>query len=228
MKFESLKIICIKGFELYLNNLKTVDIIFQSIPNDSQKLFFTTIFNNKLQEFMNKYMKEPIKIKADLQPAKFNVDQFCMFYPRETNKLNLFEDLLSTWYFGRRVIIFANTIETVEKIWEYFKNIDNNYPALYIHSGFTQIQKEQALNEIENARCLICDDSVLEYIDLEDFYTFINYDLPYDLKTYHKRMCLNGLLKHECSVIYIVSKEEEKLLDKLFLKFRMEFNYFHV
>ena len=35
LKFESLKIICIKGFELYLNNLKTVDVIFQSIPNDS-------------------------------------------------------------------------------------------------------------------------------------------------------------------------------------------------
>ena len=103
-------------------------------------------------------------------------------------------------------IIFANTIETVEKIWEYYKN--NNFSALYIHSGFTQIQKEQALNEIENARVLICDDSVLEYIDLEDFYTFINYDLPYDLKTCHKRMCLNGLHKHECSVIYIVSKEE--------------------
>ena len=154
---------------------------------------------------MNKYMKEPIKIKADLQPTKYNVEQLYISYFRITNKLNLIDYILLTRNLGRHYIIFANTIETVEKNSEYFNDYSS---AIYIHSGFTQIQKEQALNEIENARVLICDDSVLEYIDLEDFYTFINYDLPYDLKTCHKRMCLNGLLKHECSVIYIVSKEE--------------------
>ena len=121
MKFESLKIICIKGFELYLNNLKTVDIIFQYIPIDSQKLFFTTIFNNKLQEFMNKYMKEPIKIKADLQPPKFNVEQFYIFYhPRTTNKLRIYyqqgileEDILFLQIQMKQLKKFGNIITII-------------------------------------------------------------------------------------------------------------------
>ena len=207
LKFESLKIICIKGFEFYLDDLKTIELIFQSIPKDSQKLIFTTYFDYKFQRFIDKFMNEPIKIKAELQPTKQNVKYYCIPYSCRTNKLNLIEYLLSTRYFGKRYIIFANTNETVEKIWEYYNN--NNFPALYIHSGFTQIQKEQALNEIENARVLICEDSVLEYIDLEDFHTFINYDIPYNLKTCYKRMCLNTLLKHKCSVINIVTTPEE-------------------
>ena len=222
LKFKFLKIICIKWFELYLDNLKTVDIIFQYIPIDSQKLFFTTIFNNKLHEFMNKFMNEPIKIKADLQPTKYNVEQLYISYFRITNKLNLIDYILLTRNLGRQYIIFANTIETVEKISEYFNDYSS---AIYIHSGFTQIQKEQALKEIENARALICDDSVLEYIDLEKFSTFINYDLPYDLKTCHKRMCLNISLQHKCSVINIVTTpEEEKYLYGLSSKFNIDIN----
>ena len=45
LKFESLKIICIKGFELYLNNLKTVDVIFQSIPNDLLQYLIINFMN---------------------------------------------------------------------------------------------------------------------------------------------------------------------------------------
>ena len=213
LKIESLKIICIKGFEFYLDDLKTIELIFQSIPNDSQKLFFTTLFDNKLQEFMNKFMIEPIKIKAELQPKKQNVKCYCIPYSCRTNKLNLIEYLLSTRYFGKRYIIFANTNETVEKIWEYYNN--NNFPALYIHSGFTQIQKEQALNEIENARVLICDDSVLEYIDLEDFYFIINYDFSESLRISQRCLCLTNRLKNECTVFNIVTtpKEKERLIE---------------
>ena len=223
LKIESLKIICIKGFEFYLDDLKTIELIFQSIPKDSQKLIFTTYFDYKFQRFIDKFMNEPIKIKAELQPTKQNVKCYCIPYSCRTNKLDLIEYLLSTRYFGKRYIIFVNTIETIEKIWEFYNK--NNCPALYIHSGFTQIQKEQALNEIEYARVLICDDSVLEYIDLEDFYTFINYDLPYDLKTCHKRMCLNISLQHKCSVINIVTTpEEEKYLYGLSSKFNIDIN----
>ena len=172
--------------------------------------------------FRSKFMNEPIKIKADLQPTKYNVEQLYISYFRITNKLNLIDYILLTRNLGRQYIIFANTIETVEKISEYFNDYSS---AIYIHSGFTQIQKEQALKEIENARALICDDSVLEYIDLEKFSTFINYDLPYDLKTCHKRMCLNISLQHKCSVINIVTTpEEEKYLYGLSSKFNIDIN----
>ena len=221
LKIESLKIICIKGFEFYLDDLKTIELIFQSIPNDSQKLFFTTLFDNKLQEFMNKFMIEPIKIKAELQPKKQNVKCYCIPYSCRTNKLDLIEYLLSTRYFGKRYIIFVNTIETIEKIWEFYNK--NNCPALYIHSGFTQIQKEQALNEIEYARVLICDDSVLEYIDLEDFYFIINYDFSESLRISQRCLCLTNRLKNECIVYNIVTTpEEENHLYRLLSKFNIK------
>ena len=213
LKIESLKIICIKGFEFYLDDLKTIELIFQSIPKDSQKLIFTTYFDYKFQRFIDKFMNEPIKIKAELQPTKQNVKYYCIPYSCRTNKLDLIEYLLSTRYFGKRYIIFVNTIETIEKIWEFYNK--NNCPALYIHSGFTQIQKEQALNEIEYARVLICDDSVLEYIDLEDFYFIINYDFSESLRISQRCLCLTNRLKNECTVFNIVTtpKEKERLIE---------------
>ena len=70
---------------------------------------------------MNKYMKEPIKIKADLQPPKFNVEQFYIFYhPRTTNKLRIYyqqgileEDILFLQIQLKQLKKFGNIIKII-------------------------------------------------------------------------------------------------------------------
>ena len=217
LKIESLKIICIKGFEFYLDDLKTIELIFQSIPKDSQKLIFTTYFDYKFQRFIDKFMNEPIKIRGGLQLSKKHVEHFYIpyytFYHDRKDKLGAIECILSTVILGYIYIIFAENNESVEKIHKYY--IENGFPSLYIHSGFTPIQIEHVLDEIKYARVLICDKSMFEYIDLEDFHFIINYDFSESLRISQRCLCLTNRLKNECTVFNIVTtpKEKERLIE---------------
>ena len=214
LNFKFLKIICMKGFEHYLDNLKTIELIFQSIPKIFQKLFFTTFFNHKLQDFMNKYMNKPIKIKVDLQPMKYIKHYYYYINPNSKNQIYQF---LKKMCFSK-CIIFANTNETVEIIQEQFNR--DGFSSLAVHSDFTQVQREHIIDDIENERILICDDSILEYINFNNFDMFFNYAIPNDSFGYYRRMCrCHGFMKKGIVINFISSFMEEKKLNSFLEKY---------
>ncbi len=161
------------------------------LPEKRQSLFFSATVSQKVNEILQTFVTNPVKVSVKSQDTADNIDQDIIRVNGSNNKQDILHDLLRKEGFDK-VLIFGRTKWGVEKLTRVL--IDKGFKAASIHGNKTQWQRQRALDAFrENeVRILLATDVASRGLDIDNVTHVINYDVPESYDDYVHRIGRTG------------------------------------
>ncbi len=199
-----------------------VEIIIKACPKDRQTLFFTATLSHDVKGIAQRYMKNPIKAKAqtNVDPSKLTQ----VYYDVSRNmKIGLLVHLLRQERSGL-IIVFCNTRGATDFV---AKNLQiNKINATPIHGGLSQNKRTKTITSFTDARVdvLVCTDVAARGLHIPDVSHVYNYDLPKDVKSYVHRIGRTARAGKEGKAVNLLSQEDYDNFDRIL----REYSHFNI
>ncbi len=161
------------------------------LPKVRQSLFFSATVDNKTQEILASFVKDPVTVSAKTQNTAENIDQDIIRLSGGRAKIDVLHDLLIQPGFDK-VIIFGRTKWGSEKLSKAL--LERGFRAMAIHGNKSQNQRQRALDDFKSDRAniLIATDVASRGIDVDNITHVINYDAPSTYEDYVHRIGRTG------------------------------------
>ncbi|CAM2798341.1 DEAD/DEAH box helicase [Fructilactobacillus fructivorans] len=206
---------------LDLGFLDTVDEIASKMAEDLQMMVFSATVPPKLKPFLKKYMKNPVM--NDI-PTKTVINQNVsnwLISTKGKNKNDLIYQLI-TMGEPYLVLIFANTRERVDEIYNYLKQ--QGLKVAEIHGGMQPRVRKRVMKQIQNLdyQFVVASDLAARGIDISGVSHVINDDIPTDLEYFIHRVGRTGRngMKGIAMTLYAPGEEQRvSELEKMGIKF---------
>lgn len=161
------------------------------LPVKRQSLFFSATVSNKVNEILQTFVTNPVRISVKNQDTSENIDQDVIRVNGNNNKQDILHDLLRKEGFDK-VLIFGRTKWGIEKLTRVL--VDRGFKAASIHGNKSQWQRQRALEAFrENeVRILLATDVASRGLDIDNVTHVINYDAPESYDDYVHRIGRTG------------------------------------
>ncbi len=171
--------------------LATVDQIAGRMPEDLQMTVFSATIPDKLRPFLKKYLQSPEWVKIDnkalISPSIRNI----LFPLRGRNKDQLLLEILTVGH-PYLVLIFANTIDKVEHLYQLLKK--EGLAVAKIHGDLPSRERRRVMRQIQNLeyQYVVATDLAARGIDIEGVSHVVNYEIPKELEFFIHRVGRTG------------------------------------
>lgn len=171
--------------------LATVDQIAGRMPEDLQMAVFSATIPDKLRPFLKKYLQSPEWVKIDnkalISPSIRNI----LFPLRGRNKDQLLLEILTVGH-PYLVLIFANTIDKVEHLYQLLKK--EGLAVAKIHGDLPSRERRRVMRQIQNLeyQYVVATDLAARGIDIEGVSHVVNYEIPKELEFFVHRVGRTG------------------------------------
>lgn len=161
------------------------------LPVKRQSLFFSATVSNKVNEILQTFVNNPVRISVKSQDTAENIDQDIIRVNGSNNKQDMLHELLRKEGFDK-VLIFGRTKWGIEKLTRVL--VDRGFKAASIHGNKSQWQRQRALDAFrENeVRILLATDVASRGLDIDNVTHVINYDAPESYDDYVHRIGRTG------------------------------------
>jgi len=169
---------------------KEIKNLLEYLPKERQSLFFSATISDDIQNLINKFLKDPIKISVKTGETAANVDQD-IIKVRGQNKIGVLHDLLIKKEF-KKVLIFGETKMGVERLSRDLH--ERGFKAESIHGDKNQHKRQKALDlfKTNQVDVLVATDVAARGLDIPDVSHVINFDLPNTYEDYIHRIGRTG------------------------------------
>jgi ATP-dependent RNA helicase RhlE len=188
--------------------------VLEYLPNKRQNLMFSATLTEEVENIINDYFIQPIKIEAapagtpiaKIKQTAFNVPHF-------NTKINFIKHLLTKDEDMKKVLVFLSNKRLADLVYNELQ-IEWKEKVGIIHSDKTQPQRLAAVKQFANGmhRVLIASDLVARGVDITDVSDVINFDLPEQAEQYIHRIGRTGRADKGGNAITFISKKDS---DKL-------------
>lgn len=193
------------GFRTQLKN------ILDLLPQRRQNLLFSATLIEEVEDLMNEYFNDPVKIEA--APAGTpveNIVQAAYEVPNFYTKVNLLKLLLTEDETMTKVLVFAASKKMADEL---FAQLETGFAGTsgVIHSNKEQNHRFNTVKQFKegNYRFIIATDIVARGIDIEGVTHVINFDLPLVSENYIHRIGRTGRAdKKGIAISFITEKEQ--------------------
>ncbi len=198
------------GFRTQLKN------ILDLLPQRRQNLLFSATLIAEVEELMNDYFNNPVRIEA--APAGTpveNIIQTAYEVPNFFTKVNLLKLLLTEDETMAKVLVFAASKKMADEL---FEQIEPDFAgkAGVIHSNKEQNHRFNTVKQFKEGiyQFIIATDIVARGIDIAEVTHVINFDLPVVPENYIHRIGRTGRAdKKGIAISFITPKEQEQRKD---------------
>jgi len=164
-----------------------VEYILFKTPRNRQTSLFSATIDSIVMRICNKYMKDPEQILVSKD--EIAVTQMKQFYA-VINQNGKFETLCNILRQDdvEKAIIFCKTRRDTSRVSEQMHR--KGFRVQAIHAGFTQAQRDRAINDFRTGRLslLVATDVAARGLDIQGITHIINYDVPNDPLVYFHRI----------------------------------------
>ncbi len=180
-----------------------IKFLIAQMPEQRQSLCFSATFPKEIEELVQKFLKNPIRISVKKTESSANVDQDVIKVSDSGKKLEVLCDLLAKQNFNK-VLIFGKTKFGVEKL--SIALTKKGFKAASIHGDKSQSKRERALSyfRADKINILVATDVAARGLDINDISHVINYDIPATYDDYVHRIGRTGRGKKKGSAITFV------------------------
>jgi len=164
-----------------------VEKIMRACPKERQTLLFSATITPELKRLSTRYMKNPVKIAAEIYVDPKKLTQIFYDVP-DKQKFSLLVHLLKKDKGDGLTMVFCNTQKNTDFVEKNLKI--NGINALAIHGGFSQARRTRAMEDFNNKTMdvLVCTDVAARGLDIQDVSYVYNYDIPKESKQYIHRI----------------------------------------
>ena len=185
----SVKIVVIDEADRMLDMgfIDDIEYILSKVPTNRQTSLFSATIDQSVMEICNRFMQKPEKIivnKDEIAPIQIN-QYYMVVNPK--SKFDVLCNLLDENHIDQ-AIIFCRTRTYTSLLADKLRA--RGYDARPIHGGFTQTQRDFAINSFRKGKLklLIATDVAARGLDIQGISHIINYDVPLDALVYFHRI----------------------------------------
>lgn len=189
LKLASIQVVVLDEADRMLDMgfLEDVEYILYKTPRDRQTSLFSATIDDQVMRICNKYMKNPEKILVSKD--EIAVTTMKQYYT-VINQHGKFEALCNILRQDsvEKAIIFCRTRRDTSRVSD--QMYKNGFRVQALHAGFTQAQRDRAINDFKTGRLslLVATDVAARGLDIEGITHIINYDVPNDPPVYFHRI----------------------------------------
>ncbi|MGD0645715.1 MAG: DEAD/DEAH box helicase [Candidatus Bathyarchaeia archaeon] len=187
--------------------IEDIEFILSKTPYDRQTSLFSATIDQSVMKVCNKYMKNPQKILVSKD--EIALTQMKQLYTM-VNQHGKFEALCNLIREEQvsKAIVFCRTRRETSRLSEQLYR--KGYRVQALHAGFTQAQRDRAINDFRSNRLnlLVATDVAARGLDIEGITHIINYDVPMDALVYFHRIGRTARKGEEGTAITLVSYGE--------------------
>ena len=187
--------------------IEDIGYILSRVPSNRQTSLFSATIDHTVMSVANRYMKNPVKVLVSKD--EIALTQMKQYYV-VVNTHAKFEKLCSILGENHvdRAIIFCRTRRETSHLADKLEHRGYNVQAL--HAGFTQSQRDYAINAFRNGKLklLIATDVAARGLDIQGITHIINYDVPMDALVYFHRIGRTARMGLDGTAITLVSYGE--------------------
>ena len=191
-----------------------IGYILARTPTNRQTSLFSATIDQTVMSVCNRYMKNPVKVLVSKD--EIALTQMKQYYMTVSNH-SKFEALCNILDESKidRAIIFCRTRRGTSAVADKLRR--KGYNAQPLHAGFTQRQRDFAINSFRNGRLklLVATDVAARGLDIEGITHIINYDVPLDALVYFHRIGRTARMGREGTAITLVSYGELSGFDNI-------------
>lgn len=164
------------------------------LPEKKQSLFFSATMNEQVEELIDEYFVNPVKVEAAPAGTPLeNIHLTAYSVPNFNTKLNLLEDLLATKSEMEKVLVFVSSKTFAMTVYE---RLLPNFEARLgvIHSNKSQNNRFETVNAFQSGEIsiLIATDLISRGIDITGVTHVVNFDAPDDFENFIHRVGRTG------------------------------------
>jgi len=187
--------------------IEDISFILSRVPTERQTSLFSATIDKTVMNVANRYMKNPVKILVSKD--EIGLTQMKQFYT-VVNQGAKFDTLCTILHENNveRAIVFCRTRHETSKIAEKLES--KGYRAQALHAGYTQPQRERAINAFRAGKLnlLIATDVAARGLDIEGITHIINFDVPAEPQVYFHRTGRTARKGSDGTAITLVSYGE--------------------
>ena len=187
--------------------IEDIEFILSKIPRDRQTSLFSATIDESVMRLSNKYMKSPQKILVSKDEIALTRMRQLYTVINQNGKFTTLCEILHDDAVDK-AIIFCRTRRDTSRLCDQLHRKGWRVQAL--HAGFTQAQRDRAINEFRSGRTslLVATDVAARGLDIEGITHIVNYDVPEDPPVYFHRIGRTARKGEEGTAITLVSYAE--------------------
>ena len=187
--------------------IEDIEFILSKTPHERQTSLFSATIEQSVMRVCNKYMKNPQKILVSKD--EIALTQMKQFYTivNQAGKFDALCDIIRNERVNKAIVFCRTRRETSRLSDQLYRK---GFRAQALHAGFTQAQRDRAINDFRSDRLslLIATDVAARGLDIEGITHIINYDVPMDAPVYFHRIGRTARKGEEGTAITLVSYGE--------------------
>ena len=185
-----------------------VDAILEYMPEDKNTLLFSATMPAEVEQILNKYMKEPVRISIG-QKNSGTANVRHNYYMIKASDRYLALKRLIDYYPSIYGIVFCRTKLETQEVADSL--IHDGYNAASLHGDLSQAQRDLVMNHFRQGftQILVATDVAARGLDVNNLTHIINYNLPDDIDTYVHRSGRTGRADKTGICISLVHQKEK-------------------
>jgi ATP-dependent RNA helicase DeaD len=187
--------------------IEDIEYILKRTPSNRQTSLFSATIDKTVMNICNRYMKNPMKIFVSKD--EIALTQMKQYYTivNPHAKLEALIKILREEHVDK-AIIFCRTRRDTSRLTEQLYR--KGYRVQALHAGFTQPQRDRAINDFrcDRLNLLVATDVAARGLDIKGITHIINYDVPMDAPVYFHRIGRTARMGGEGTAITLVSYGE--------------------
>lgn len=194
--------------------LEDVDGIAARMNEDLQLLVFSATIPEKLKPFLKKYMKSPKQVEVDADEASPEKIEHWLINDRDRDRKELLLRITASIQ-PYLAIIFTNTKETADEVYELLRNEGLNVDCL--HGGIPPRQRKKVLKKFQEAdiQYVVATDLIARGIDVKGISHIINYEIPKELEYYVHRTGRTARAGWDGLAVTLYGRSDQASIEKL-------------
>ena len=187
--------------------LKIVKKIIRKLPKSRQNMLFSATMPKEVMKLVNSFLKNPVKISAEVTAAdKVEINQQ-VYYVEEPDKTKVLIQWLKEQTY-ESVLVFVRTKTKADKVSKAINISNIRNKAIHGDKGQSERQKALELFKNKEIKVLIATDVAARGIDIDKLSHVINMNIPNIPETYIHRIGRTGRAGMHGTAISFCSQEE--------------------
>lgn len=187
-----------------------IETILKKVPQERVTLLFSATMPEEINYLSREYMINPENIEIDSEVSTIDKIEQIHYAVDGLKKVDFMKKVIEKEN-PRKAIIFCNTQEQVDNLFEIFKKWDRSTCA--VHGGMDQKMRTEKLNAFKKGdyRMLIATDVAARGLHVQGVTHVINYGVPFEPENYVHRIGRTGRVdQHGIAITMVIPSEMER------------------
>ncbi len=201
----------------FVNEIKS---ILNSCGKPRQIMMFSATISQNIKRLAKEFLREPAIVEVSNRRDLVNAISHKAYKVDKKRKEELVVKLLNDLKMTR-VILFTNTKESANRVFEYLKN--SKIRTAIIHGDRTRGERAKALTLLraEKTEVLVATDIAARGVDIQELPFVINFEIPQKTDDYTHRVGRTGRANHKGRVISLLTIDEYNRFSQIEKDLRM-------